>query len=118
MSCTSETTEHGRASWCDATYSAEVCRANLFFLLSRGFSSPVSMTHSDPIQLSTLAALLEEPLHSSACTAAHAWSEALKDYDSLARAYARLFLGPFEILAPPYASFYLEPDQQIMGQVS
>ena len=42
----------------------------------------------------------------------------LADREALSLAYAKLFLGPFEILAPPYASFYLEPDHRIMGYVS
>ena len=33
-------------------------------------------------------------------------------------AYAKLFLGPFEIQAPPYASMYLEPEGRLMGEVS
>jgi len=33
-------------------------------------------------------------------------------------AQARLFLGPFELLVPPYASTYLEQDGRLMGEVS
>ncbi len=29
--------------------------------------------------------------------------------------YARLFVGPFELLAPPYGSIYLERQRQVMG---
>ncbi len=33
-------------------------------------------------------------------------------------AYAKLFLGPFEIDAPPYESNYRDPEKRIMGVVS
>ena len=29
--------------------------------------------------------------------------------------YARLFVGPFSLGAPPYGSFYLEPEKKVMG---
>ncbi|MFN2356106.1 MAG: molecular chaperone, partial [Desulfopila sp.] len=29
--------------------------------------------------------------------------------------YARLFVGPFELLAPPYGSVYLETGRRLMG---
>ena len=40
------------------------------------------------------------------------------DLATLARDYARLFLGPFEILASPYGSIYLERGKQILGDSS
>jgi TorA maturation chaperone TorD len=36
------------------------------------------------------------------------------DLESLKIDYARLFVGPFKLLAPPYGSFYLE-DNKLMG---
>ena len=35
--------------------------------------------------------------------------------DSLEIDYARLFVGPFSLLAPPYGSVYLEGERQLMG---
>lgn len=98
--------------------SREITRANLYLVLSRAFSSPLGMGEELPEHLRLLipelpAALQDESLH-----LAGAWEQALEDREALSLAYARLFLGPFEILAPPYASFYLEPDQQLMGEVS
>jgi TorA maturation chaperone TorD len=29
--------------------------------------------------------------------------------------YARLFVGPFELIAPPYGSVYLDPNRTVMG---
>jgi TorA maturation chaperone TorD len=40
------------------------------------------------------------------------------DRGELKVAHARLFLGPFEVQASPYASSYLEPDGGLMGPTS
>lgn len=37
------------------------------------------------------------------------------DLDDLMVDYARLFVGPFELLAPPFGSVYLEGSKQMMG---
>lgn len=37
------------------------------------------------------------------------------DLDDLMVDYARLFIGPFELLAPPFGSVYLEDSRQLMG---
>ncbi|MFO7905903.1 MAG: molecular chaperone TorD family protein, partial [Pirellulaceae bacterium] len=61
---------------------------------------------------------LASPLPELAAKTAQTWVAALADREALARAHARLFLGPFEILAPPYASLYLDPSRRLMGQFS
>ena len=43
---------------------------------------------------------------------------ASSDPEAFAKSYARLFLGPFEVLVPPYASWFLETDQRMMGPVA
>lgn len=95
-----------------------IARANLCHLLSRAFASPLEMNEQQPEQLRALSEHLPGELHAPAARLADTWREALRDSEAMSLAYARLFLGPFEILASPYASFYLEPDQQIMGPVS
>lgn len=42
----------------------------------------------------------------------------LENPEELAAAHAQLFIGPFEISAAPWASFYLDPDQRLMGAAS
>ena len=37
------------------------------------------------------------------------------DADQLSVAHAKLFVGPFELKAPPYGSVYLESDKRLMG---
>lgn len=38
--------------------------------------------------------------------------------DAFARSYARLFLGPFDVLVPPYASWFVDPERRMMGPVA
>lgn len=117
MSSTSATIEPTSALKA-AECAAETARANLYLVLSRAFSSPVVMEQNDPARLRQLTPDLPPELQAAAHSLADTWEEALKYPQNLSLAYARLFLGPFEILASPYASFYLQPDQQLMGPVS
>ncbi len=117
MSSTSETSspQHCRQP---SDPSDEVVWANVYLLLSKAFSLPRVMEQKHPEQLRQLVPDLPPGLHDSGRALAQAWEHALEDRETLSLAYARLFLGPFEILSPPYASFYLETDQRLMGEVS
>ena len=42
----------------------------------------------------------------------------LSEREAFARSYARLFLGPFDVLVPPYASWFLDPERRMMGPVA
>ncbi|MDA8122631.1 MAG: molecular chaperone TorD family protein [Deltaproteobacteria bacterium] len=46
--------------------------------------------------------------------AAHAGEQA--SLESLAVEHARLFIGPFHLVAPPYGSFYLDDAKTVMGE--
>lgn len=96
----------------------EVARANLYYLLARSLSSPLEMEAAHTDLLRKVVADLDSEVQTAGLALAKEWEEALEDRETLSLAYARLFLGPFEILAPPYASFYLEHDQRLMGEVS
>lgn len=102
----------------DHAVTPEVIFANAAYVLSRGFASPLEMDGREIERLTAIEPFLEPLLREHATRLAEAWRQAMADPQVLSLAYARLFLGPFEILAPPYASFYLEADQQIMGNVS
>ena len=97
---------------------SETARANLYLVLSRAFSSPAVMEPDDPARLRQVTPELPPALQEAARSLADAWEHGLRHRQELSLAYARLFLGPFEILASPYASFYLQPDPQLMGPVS
>ena len=96
----------------------EIAKGNLYYLLSKAFSSPQDMDEKLPEQLRLLICELPKAMQPASHCLADEWERALKDRKPLTLAYARLFLGPFEVLASPYASFYLEPGQQLMGEVS
>jgi putative dimethyl sulfoxide reductase chaperone len=38
------------------------------------------------------------------------------DWESAEFTFNKLFVGPMALQAPPYASYYLEPEQQLMGE--
>jgi len=40
------------------------------------------------------------------------------EQEQLSIAHAELFIGPFELIAPPYGSVYLEKNRQIMGNTT
>jgi len=42
--------------------------------------------------------------------------ESTDTLEALTVDYARLFVGPYELLAPPYGSVYLDGERQIMGE--
>ena len=64
-----------------------------------------------------LAALLKD-FSASAEAAAHKMQAFLQEEstEQLLVDYAQLFVGPFELLAPPYGSVYLEGNKQVMGE--
>ncbi len=96
----------------------EYIRGELARMISLGLSSPLEMSGEEPETLRALAADAPVEWQAFINEMALEWERALKDRQRLSVAYARLFLGPFEILAVPYASFYLEPNQRLMGNVS
>jgi TorA maturation chaperone TorD len=42
----------------------------------------------------------------------------VEDWQQVAFAFNRLFVGPKALLAPPYASVYLDPEPQLMGRTT
>jgi TorA maturation chaperone TorD len=95
-----------------------IAQANLYLLLAKAFSLPGGLDSGLVNDLEALIPDLPASLQGSVEAFAGNWRQETGDAESLSLAFSRLFLGPFEILAPPYASFYLERDQQVMGEVS
>lgn len=93
--------------------------ANLCLLAARAFAQPDLLDSEDPGRLASLCPQLPEPVIAPATRLAEVWADALAtDREPLSLAYAKLFLGPFEIASPPYASLYLDPERKLMGTVS
>ncbi len=63
-----------------------------------------------------LAGILEQVGADAAHHAREASHTLGNDPKSLAVEYARLFMGPFHVVAPPYGSVYLEDARSVMGK--
>jgi len=95
-----------------------VVRANAYHSLAAAFRQPGEWGGGEPQALEQhfnefggeLAALSER--------VAFAWNQAICEPQKCEIAFAKLFLGPFEVLAPPYAAIYLDSERRLMGPVS
>lgn len=91
-------------------------RGNCFKLLAACFYEP----EKDLFVEETLCQNLQDLLDGWASGAAKAASDMglallCEEQKQLSIAHAELFIGPFELIAPPYGSVYLEKNRQIMG---
>ena len=96
------------------TYSAEIARAATYKLLAECYYPPVEETLKHVSELSRNLKTLCSP----AVEAADRLEAALQTREGfveLAIDHARLFVGPFALLAPPYGSVYLEGERRLMG---
>jgi TorA maturation chaperone TorD len=95
-----------------------VRRANAYHALAQALSPPAEWEPTFPQLLRDgllpLGGELEKPAGELATVA----EAAMKRKKRLAVMHARLFVGPFEILAAPWASLYLDPNQRLMGDTS
>lgn len=64
----------------------------------------------------SLAALLEHTVPDAAHHAREAAQAIGGDIESLVVNHARLFIGPFHLVAPPYGSIYLDDAKTVMGE--
>lgn len=99
----------------DETSARHTRRANVYRVLADCFHPP------DRLQKEDLEFLLNqlEPENQACCPLAEELVRAFPaDGDSLQAlrvAHAKLFVGPFDLLAPPYGSVYLDHGRQVMG---
>jgi TorA maturation chaperone TorD len=93
-------------------------RANVFHTLATAYLPPDKWP--DEFTDAVSAAFL--PFGGELASLAGDFIDLLKDQDSapekLAPAHARLFIGPFDIQAPPWASLYIDPEKRLMGDAS
>lgn len=91
-------------------------RAECYKLLSACFYQPEKELLTEEKVLENLTGFMKE-----ACPEAAVFSSemeaAFRGYgnEELLVEYAKLFIGPFELLAPPYGSVYLDADRRVMG---
>jgi putative dimethyl sulfoxide reductase chaperone len=96
------------------TYLAEIDRATAYKLLAECYYPPVEDTLRHVSQLNRSLKTLCSP----AAEAADRMEAALQThegFEELSIDHARLFVGPFALLAPPYGSVYLEGERRLMG---
>lgn len=91
-------------------------RGNCFKLLAACFYEPEKELFLEERVCENLTAQLL-PLSPSAAVAAEQMKTALEESDEerLSVEYAALFVGPFELIAAPYGSVYLEKQRRVMG---
>ncbi|WP_280770211.1 TorD/DmsD family molecular chaperone [Salipaludibacillus daqingensis] len=92
-------------------------KANIFKVLSELYKKP-EQDHEDlfPPFLEAIEAIFPE-LHKEGEKVKKIFGkEDLKKNQSILIDYSKLFVGPFDVLAPPYGSVYLEEARQIQGQ--
>jgi len=90
-------------------------RENIYRLLAACYYSPATSLFEENC-CTTLANLLEG-VTSNAAQYADEAADAMKTVspESLAVEHARLFIGPFHLVAPPYGSIYLDDAKTVMG---
>ena len=91
-------------------------RGNCFKLLAACFYEPEKDMFIEEQVCTNLQALLDG-WASGASKAANKMDLSLRaaNQDNLSVDHAALFVGPFELIAPPYGSVYLEKQRQVMG---
>lgn len=89
----------------------ESSRSNVYRLLADAYRLPSEDLPGVVQELVTaLAQLRSEAMESATCLKKSAFDSNVLQVD-----YARLFIGPFMALAPPYGSIYLEDKRRLMG---
>lgn len=90
-------------------------REDAYRLLAACYYSPTPALREEGCP-ATLATLLEGLAPAAAQYAANAAVAADNcTLEALAVEHARLFVGPFQLVAPPYGSFYLDEAKTVMG---
>lgn len=90
--------------------------SNCYRLLSACFYEPEKQLFLDQKVCDNLASQLKSFSHEAAGHALKMAEHLLKQSQhTLTVDYSALFLGPFELQAPPYGSIYLEKKREVMG---
>ncbi len=95
-----------------------VARANSYCILARTLCSPATWDEGLLAGLRDHFQPLGAELGDLASNVANEMQYVWSDREPVSVAFAKLFIGPFEIDAPPYASLYLDPERRLMGPVS
>jgi len=92
-------------------FDLEHLRLEAYRLLADGYHRPAPSLQDGLAKLATCM----EQVCSEAGKYIHSMQAGMVGTGDLEIDYARLFVGPFNLLAPPYGSVYLEGERQVMG---
>lgn len=92
-------------------YAAEAARTRVYKVLAECYHQPAEAALRSIDDLAGLLQLISP--QASGAAAAMLGGESLED---LLLDHARLFVGPFGLMAPPYGSVYLDGEQRCMGE--
>lgn len=95
-----------------------VARANAYSTLARALALPSTFDQELVANLREHFRPFGDEVLGLAASVATTMESVLAEPEPCSIAFAKLFLGPFEIDAPPYASLYLDPERRLMGPVS
>lgn len=104
-----------------ATYTLDEAagrRANVYYVLARSLEPPTNWDADLPHQIRAAFSGMPGSLPSLGDRLADQIDDLLDSREPAAIDHAKLFLGPFEILAAPWASHYLEDEPRLMGPTS
>ena len=87
-----------------------VLRANAFHALARAYMPPDTWPEDFPEMIEAAFSPLVEAV-SGARELLRVFESDTLGQEKLAPLHARLFIGPFDIQAPPWASLYLDPEK-------
>ncbi|MDG5786092.1 molecular chaperone TorD family protein [Evansella sp. AB-P1] len=91
-------------------------KANLFKILSEFYNKPKDDMQSLYAPLNDSLVALYPDLVTYGKELESEFLELHGDITPLSVEYAKLFIGPFDVLAPPYSSIYLDSGHQILGE--
>jgi TorA maturation chaperone TorD len=92
----------------------EIARASTYKLLAECYYPPAEATLQHAGQLSRSLEAVHPPV-AEAAARIKAAVQTHEAFEALSIDHARLFVGPFALLAPPYGSVYLEGERRLMG---
>lgn len=89
-------------------------REDVYRLLAACYYPPTAALLEEDC-CASLVKLLENSMPDAARHAADAAQTVGTDLETLSVEHARLFIGPFQLVAPPYGSIYLDDAKTVMG---
>jgi TorA maturation chaperone TorD len=111
MSITSETSD-------SRPQAARAQLSNAWLVLAEAYAPPPAWSDEIDTHVASVFGPLGGPAAACAQELVTRLRAARKDQQPAEVTHTRLFIGPYEIRAPAYASLYLDPDRRLMGATS